>query len=109
MSHVAPLFSPFDELGPHPLAREAAEALKSELRAGWIAPGLASSILEGPGGGKMFGVLVAEDPQGRTVTLRAFSGMLAGRWRIDGFVPPIFDAAARETIEPAGEAVVPAS
>ncbi|MDZ4804281.1 MAG: hypothetical protein SGI90_05425, partial [Candidatus Eisenbacteria bacterium] len=30
--------SPFDDTGPHPLAREAALAQQEELRSGWIAP-----------------------------------------------------------------------
>ncbi len=45
--------------------------------------------------GKMFGVLLALDGVGQRVYLRAFAGQLQGRWHVDGFVPPLFDAAAR--------------
>ena len=39
----------------------------------------------------MFGVLVARDATGRVETLRAFAGMLGGRWDVDNFVGPVFD------------------
>ena len=100
--------SPFDELGPHALARRAAELMQAELQGGLIAPGLSASLLEGAEGGKMFGVLVVREPGGRVGFLRAFSGMLAGRWEVEGFVPPLFDRVAREQVEPAGEATVKA-
>ncbi len=100
--------SPFDELGPHRLARQAAELLQAELRAGLIAPALPTAILDGPEGGKMFGVLVVQEPDGRAGFLRSFSGMLDGRWELPGFVPPLFDREARAQVEPAGEAVVKA-
>ncbi|HYO51215.1 RluA family pseudouridine synthase [Archangium sp.] len=98
--------SPFDELGPHELARRAAEAMRAELRAGFITPGIPTALLDGPEGGKMFGVLVVQQPDGRIGFLRAFSGMLGGRWEVPGFVPPLFDREARAQVEPAGEAVV---
>lgn len=98
--------SPFDELGPHALAHRAAEAMQAELRAGFIAPGIPSATLHGPEGGKMFGVLVVQRPDGRIGFLRSFSGMLAGQWELPGFVPPLFDREARTRVEPAGEAVV---
>jgi tRNA pseudouridine32 synthase/23S rRNA pseudouridine746 synthase len=41
--------------------------------------------------GKMFGVLVVEDAEGSVGFLAAFSGLLAGTNRIDGFVPPVYD------------------
>ena len=100
--------SPFDELGPGELARRAAEALQGELRAGQVAPGIPSALLDGPGGGKMFGVLVVQQPDGAMGFLRAFSGMLAGRWDLGGYVPPFFDREAREEVEPRGEATVKA-
>jgi tRNA pseudouridine32 synthase/23S rRNA pseudouridine746 synthase len=86
--------SPFDG-APHPIARRAAEELAGSLER-WD--------LDRPGGGKMFGVLVVEDGAGRIGYLRAFSGMLDGRWHIDGFAPPAFEAAARDAFWPAGEA-----
>jgi tRNA pseudouridine32 synthase/23S rRNA pseudouridine746 synthase len=98
--------SPFDELGPHALARQAAEVMQAQLRAGLVAPGIPTAMLEGPEGGKMFGVLVVQEPDGRLGFLRSFSGMLAGRWEVEGFVPPLFDREARARVEPEGEAVV---
>jgi tRNA pseudouridine32 synthase/23S rRNA pseudouridine746 synthase len=79
--------SPFAR-APHPLAREAADLLIAQL------PRLDE--------GKMFGVLVVQD-RDRVGVLRAFSGMLQGTWNRDGFVPPVFDAAARDAMWPAGE------
>jgi tRNA pseudouridine32 synthase/23S rRNA pseudouridine746 synthase len=98
--------SPFDELGPSALARRAAELMQAELRAGFIAPGISSAPLDGPEGGKMFGVLVVREPGGRLGFLRSFSGMLAGRWDLPGFVPPLFHREDRARLEPEGEAVV---
>ena len=52
----------------------------------------------------MFGVLVVAAPDGRIGYLRGFSGMLEGRWQVDGFAPPLFDPVARDAFLPAGEA-----
>jgi tRNA pseudouridine32 synthase/23S rRNA pseudouridine746 synthase len=87
--------SPFDPGEPHPLARRAADELIGELRG--------RTGLDGPGGGKMFGVLVVAAPDGRLGYLRGFSGMLDGQWQIPGFVPPLYDADARDAIWPAGQ------
>lgn len=84
--------SPFDELAPHPIAKRAAELLQARL------PILAE--------GKMFGVLVVRDARGDVGFLSGFSGLLFGRWDVEGFVAPLFDRAAREAVEPAGEACV---
>jgi tRNA pseudouridine32 synthase / 23S rRNA pseudouridine746 synthase len=89
--------SPFDQLGPHPLAERAARRLMVELKAG------AAGILDE---GKMFGVLVVRGPGGHTGYLRAFSGTIGGRFHVPGFVPPVFDREAREAIEIPGEHVV---
>jgi tRNA pseudouridine32 synthase/23S rRNA pseudouridine746 synthase len=94
--------SPFAD-APHPIARRAAEELAGSLRS-LGAGGPAGWDLDAPGGGKMFGVLVVEDRAGRIGYLRAFSGMLGGRWDVPGFAPPAFDAAARAAFWPAGEA-----
>jgi tRNA pseudouridine32 synthase/23S rRNA pseudouridine746 synthase len=96
---VPPRFpSPFAS-EPHPLAIRAAEELRRELQAG-----LGAQLgLEAPGGGKMFGALVVADRAGRVGYVRAFSGMVAGRWEIPGFVPPAFAPAARDAFWPAGE------
>jgi tRNA pseudouridine32 synthase/23S rRNA pseudouridine746 synthase len=82
---------------PHPLARRAADELRAHVR------GLGCP-LDAPGAGKMFGVLVVVVGDGRVGYLRAFSGMLDGRWRVDGFVGPAFDTIARDAVWPAGEA-----
>ena len=41
--------------------------------------------------GKMFGVLVVRTHDGGIAYLAAFSGLLAGSNKVDGFVPPVFD------------------
>jgi len=87
--------SPFAAGAPHPLAARAIAELLAEL-------GLEQ--LDGGGGGKMFGVLVVEDAAGRVGVLRAFSGMLRGRWFVEGFAPPLFDPVERDRFWPAGEA-----
>ena len=94
----AALASPFDPAEPNPLARRVADALIAEL-AGRPSP----DALLAPGGGKMFGVLVVAMPGGRIGYLRGFSGMLDGTWHMPGFVPPLFDAAARDVYWPAGQ------
>jgi tRNA pseudouridine32 synthase/23S rRNA pseudouridine746 synthase len=95
MLRPARMPSPFGDA--HPLARLAASRLQDELRAG-----LATRLGLGEDG-KMFGVLVVEDREGRLGFLKAFSGMVRGQWFLDGFVPPVFDAGAREAFWPAGE------
>ena len=79
--------SPF-AVPPHPIALRALEGLAL------------GEMTEG----KMFGVLVVRDGAGRIGYLRAFSGMLDGSWDREGFVGPVFDAAARAAFWPAGEA-----
>lgn len=93
--------SPFDPGEPHPLARRAAEALIAQLRQRRGGRGLDS--LDVPGGGKMFGVLVVATRDGRVGFLRGCSGMLDGTWHAPGFVPPLFDAAARDAFWPEGQ------
>jgi tRNA pseudouridine32 synthase/23S rRNA pseudouridine746 synthase len=91
--------SPFDPLGPHPLARQAAAQLISALEGGEVALG---------GEGKMFGVLVCRRPDGSVGFLRAFSGMIRGEWTLPGFVGPLFDPEARVRVELPGERAVSA-
>ena len=98
------LASPFASGPPHPLARRAAEELQARLRRGDIAVGFDPGVLDAPGGGKMFGVLVVATEDGRVGYLRAFSGMLGGRWHVEGFAPPLFDHVARDTFWPEGQA-----
>jgi tRNA pseudouridine32 synthase / 23S rRNA pseudouridine746 synthase len=92
--------SPFDRAAVHPLARRAAtemlDALQSSAYASWA--------LHAPGNGKMFGVLVVAAPDGAIGYLRGFSGMISGRWDIEGWAPPVFDAVARDAVWIDGEA-----
>lgn len=104
----ARLNSPFDVGEPAPLTQRAAAEVMASLHAGHIAPGLPVSMLHGPEGGKMFGVLVVEAPDGRAGYLKAFSGQLQRAWDVEGWVPPVFDRAARLAVEPPGEAAVKA-
>lgn len=67
-------------------------------------PGAERWQLEAPGNGKMFGVLVVEDALGAIGYLRGFSGMLGGQWNVEGWVPPTFDAGARNAVWIDGEA-----
>lgn len=41
--------------------------------------------------GRMFGILVCEDQQGKEVILRAFSSRHNGVWNVSGWVPPLVD------------------
>lgn len=86
--------SPFDRGALHPLARRAAAEMLDALRA--HAP--PDWNLDGPDGGKMFGVLVVEDADGHVGYLRAFSGMLGGSWTVPGWVPPAFDIATHDAL-----------
>ncbi|WNG22136.1 RluA family pseudouridine synthase [Cystobacter fuscus] len=98
------LASPFESGPPHPLARRAAEELQAHLCRGDLLAGVDPRVLEAPGGGKMFGVLVVATEDGRIGYLRGFSGMLGGRWHVPGFAPPLFDPGALDTFWPAGQA-----
>jgi len=84
----------------HPLARRAALETMDALQG----PALASWRLDQPGQGKMIGVLVVEASDGSVGYLRAFSGMMAGLWAIEGWAPPAFDVAARDAVWIPGEA-----
>ena len=81
--------SPFART-PHPIAQHAAQLLQAQLP-----PTLAD--------GKMFGVLVVRDRDGRLGYLAAFSGMRDRSWHAPGFVPPLFDETARAAFWPAAE------
>jgi len=97
----ARLPSPFNPALPHPIARRAAEALKDQLRRDGSTPAVG---FDGIHRGKMFGVLVVAAADDRIGYLRGFSGMLGGSWRVDGFVGPLFDGAARDAMWPAAQA-----
>ena len=76
----------------HALCRAAASELQAYLskRHSWLHDFNALGN-KGGDGGKMFGVLVVEEPDGTLGYLAAFSGNLAGRNHWPHFVPPIFD------------------
>ena len=76
---------------PHPLALMAVEQVQRYVtsRTDW------TDELDA---GKMLGVLVARDAEGRLGFLAAFSGNLAGSVRHDFFVPPVYDL-----LDPEGE------
>ena len=69
---------------PHPLCVRAAEAVRRVVAANPLWSDEAAR-------GKMFGVLVVQDAQGRCGYLAAFSGLFAGCNEHDYFVPPVFD------------------
>lgn len=75
---------------PHPSVRAAAGLLMQRIK---DSEELSSIFAEG----KMLGVLVVSDRSGQTGFLSAFSGNVAGRSHLEGFVPPIFDL-----LDPAG-------
>jgi tRNA pseudouridine32 synthase/23S rRNA pseudouridine746 synthase len=52
----------------------------------------------------MFGVLVVAASDGTIGYLRGFSGMVHGRWEIDGWVPPTFDRHSYEAVRIPAEA-----
>lgn len=78
---------------PHPLAVRAAERLQKFLthHAQFDHNFGLNPNQEGMVIGKMFGVLVVQDREGRLGFLQAFSGKLAGVNHHEGFVPPVFD------------------
>lgn len=82
---------------PHPLCVIAANELQRHLETqnNWqhnfgLTGELTGAI------GKMFGVLLVQDPQGKVGYLSAFSGKLAEQNHWPGFVPPVFDMLAKD-------------
>ncbi|OQP53432.1 RNA pseudouridine synthase [Niastella yeongjuensis] len=78
---------------PHPLTKIAAAELQHYLETQTHLDhnfGLSTNA-EGVAIGKMFGVLVVQDPQGKVGYLSAFSGKLADSNDHPRFVPPVFD------------------
>lgn len=78
---------------PHPLARIAAAELQHYLESQTQLDhnfGLENDAEEGAIG-KMFGVLVVQDAEGKLAYLSAFSGKLANSNDHPRFVPPVFD------------------
>ena len=72
---------------PHPLCLKAADEVRSLLASD-------VALLAEARKGKMFGVLVVQAPTGEVGFLMAFSGLLFGKNRYDGFVPPVYDMQA---------------
>lgn len=83
---------------PHLVARRAAEHLQQQLKTGL----LPSDAFTCKRGGKMLGVLVVADARGNVGYTKSFSGMMQKSWHVPGFVGPVFDAAARDAVWPAG-------
>lgn len=82
---------------PHPLCVIAAEELQQHLetQSDWqhnfgLRGELTGAI------GKMFGVLLVQNPQGEVGYLSAFSGKLAEQNHWPRFVPPVFDMLAKD-------------
>lgn len=78
---------------PHPLTKIAATELQHYLETQTDLDhnfGL-STDQDGAAIGKMFGVLVVQDPEGKLGYFSAFSGKLAGSNDHPRFVPPVFD------------------
>ena len=69
---------------PHPLCLKAANEVRSLLASD-------EALLAEARKGKMFGVLVVQSPVGEIGFLTAFSGLLFGNNRYEGFVPPVYD------------------
>lgn len=78
---------------PHPLAIIACEELQYYLlnQSDFEHNFGLNDTLEGLGIGKMFGVLVVENKEGRLGYLSAFSGKLADSNHHERFVPPVYD------------------
>lgn len=78
---------------PHPLTKMAAAALANYLETQSDLDHNFGLDVEQEGApiGKMFGVLVVKDAEGKLGYLSAFSGKLAGSNDHPGFVPPVFD------------------
>lgn len=83
----------------HPLAHRAATELMDTLQSHYAS----SWRLHEPGNGKMFGVLVVAASDGTIGYLRGFSGMVDGRWEIEGWAPPAFDRDSRDLVWIPGE------
>jgi len=86
--------SPFSNT-PHPLAQQACRILQQRL------PAFEPTDVK-TSAGKMYGVLVVRDADGRIGFISAFSGMASPRWQMTGFVPPIFNQMELDRFLPAG-------
>ena len=82
--HLPERFTDPFRYAPHPLVKEAAEAVIGKIES-------TSELHEAFMEGKMLGVLVVSDKDGHIGYLAGFSGNVGGCSHIDGFVPPIYD------------------
>ena len=88
---------------PHPLVKEAARTLISQIDKDRSLKSLFSE-------GKMLGTLICSSPvDDKCVTLFGFSGLVKGMANIEGFVPPIFDYSNPEGYFKKREAEISAS
>lgn len=87
-------FSLIEDGKPHPLCLLAIEQLQDYLttQKDWMHNFGLSANQEGTVVGKMFGVLVVKNQEGKIGYLTAFSGKLAGGNHHAKFVPPVFDS-----------------
>jgi len=77
---------------PHELSRIAVSELQERLENDNFNHNFGlNSDSEATPSGKMFGVLVVQNPQGELGYLSAFSGKMGNSNDHDGFVPPVFD------------------
>ena len=88
---------------PHQIAIQAAEQLKKYISQNLEHNHAFGSETEA-GIGKMFGVLVVRDRNGRLGFLSSFSGKLGNSNFYAGFVPPVFDTLDEEGFYKIGEA-----
>mgnify|MGYP001829039738 CR=1 FL=1 len=70
----------------HSLVTRAAELLRAEVEDSELWP-----ELNGPRGGKMFGVLVASNEAEKFGYLQSFAGRMGKRWTVPGYAPPVFE------------------
>ncbi|MEE9348450.1 MAG: RluA family pseudouridine synthase [Flavobacteriaceae bacterium] len=79
---------------PHPLCKMAVAELQEHLKnqTNWTHNFGLEAHKKGEAIGKMFGVLVVENQQGKIGFLNAFSGKLANKNSLPYFVPPVYDS-----------------
>jgi hypothetical protein len=64
---------------------------------------LSTELLFNTAYGQMFGVMLARDSNGKSHFLKAFSGQFNSHYRVQNWVPPIFDVGAFHAINTPGE------
>ena len=90
--------NPFDN-NPHMLAIFASNELQQRLK---NSTQITSQLFEKECG-KMFGVLVIADEEGKIGFISSFSGMLNKQWIVPGFVPPVFNIKQQHSFFALGE------